>query len=368
MDFMSTIITQDDGYSISKGKGAETKSSSSSRKKMNHNFNINNNSNKEKMKTSSSCNDKSVSEIFKQKPVLQKLLLQGNLMLLMLVTGIVILPHLADGYGAETEAEPSRLKWPIKLLKLFVPLLRFLITSWLLLMLRSLSPIGGSGSFLEGDDNNIRLNAKAIRSALNEMDQLLPLWTPHYPMEMEVKYRLIGLVSHIGSNIQCGHCVAHVYKEGRWLTVASIKMNRPEIVENAVKVAERRIERDKWPKYYDTKRGRFIGKQARLFQTWSIAGYIIAKQLLANPDAANSMIMESRAVSIESLCVISGKLMSIVVQCKSFGDKDLDLRLANPLHLQNLLKDPRFLDSRIVLLHASYPFSREASHLASIYH
>ncbi|XP_052624755.1 protein phosphatase inhibitor 2 [Lactuca sativa] len=34
----------------------------------------------------------------------------------------------------------------------------------------SLSPIGGSDSFLEGDDNNnIRLNVDAIRSALNEM-------------------------------------------------------------------------------------------------------------------------------------------------------------------------------------------------------
>ncbi|KAL7585980.1 ubiquitin carboxyl-terminal hydrolase 14 [Lactuca sativa] len=31
------------------------------------------------------------------------------------------------------------------------------------------------------------------------------------------KYRLIGLVSHIGSNTQCGHYVAHVYKEGRWV-------------------------------------------------------------------------------------------------------------------------------------------------------
>ncbi|CAH1433754.1 unnamed protein product [Lactuca virosa] len=51
-----------------------------------------------------------------------------------------------------------------------------------------------------------------------------------------------------------------------------------------------------------------------------------------------------------------------------FGDKDLDLRQANPLHLRNLLEDPRFLDSRIVLLHASYPFSREASYLSSIYH
>nr|XP_043629896.1 protein fluG [Erigeron canadensis] len=51
-----------------------------------------------------------------------------------------------------------------------------------------------------------------------------------------------------------------------------------------------------------------------------------------------------------------------------FGDKDLDLRLANPLHLRNLLEDKRFLDCQIVLLHASYPFSREASYLASVYH
>ncbi|GMH30183.1 hypothetical protein Nepgr_032026 [Nepenthes gracilis] len=50
-----------------------------------------------------------------------------------------------------------------------------------------------------------------------------------------------------------------------------------------------------------------------------------------------------------------------------FGDKDLDLRLSNPLHLRNLLEDKRFLKCRIVLLHASYPFSREASYLAAVY-
>ncbi|XP_022888646.1 protein fluG isoform X2 [Olea europaea var. sylvestris] len=50
-----------------------------------------------------------------------------------------------------------------------------------------------------------------------------------------------------------------------------------------------------------------------------------------------------------------------------FGDKDLDLRLANPLHLRSLLEDSRFSKCRVVLLHASYPFSREASYLASVY-
>ncbi|XP_050228434.1 protein fluG [Mercurialis annua] len=50
-----------------------------------------------------------------------------------------------------------------------------------------------------------------------------------------------------------------------------------------------------------------------------------------------------------------------------FGDKDLDLRLSNPLHLRMLLEDERFSKCRIVLLHASYPFSKEASYLASVY-
>lgn len=67
-------------------------------------------------------------------------------------------------------------------------------------------------------------------------------------------------------------------------------MNRPEIAENAIKIAEKRLATDKWPEYYDTKGARFIGKQARLFQTWSIAGYLVAKQLIANPSAANILV------------------------------------------------------------------------------
>ncbi|CAI9298711.1 unnamed protein product [Lactuca saligna] len=45
----------------------------------------------------------------------------------------------------------------------------------------SLSRIGGSGSFLEGDDNSyIRLNAEAIRSALNEMASSSSKSNTHY--------------------------------------------------------------------------------------------------------------------------------------------------------------------------------------------
>lgn len=50
-----------------------------------------------------------------------------------------------------------------------------------------------------------------------------------------------------------------------------------------------------------------------------------------------------------------------------FGDPDLDLRLANPLHLRPLLEDPSLADARVVLLHASYPYAREAGYLAAMY-
>ena len=50
-----------------------------------------------------------------------------------------------------------------------------------------------------------------------------------------------------------------------------------------------------------------------------------------------------------------------------FGDPDLDLRLANPLHLRPLLEEPALGGVRFVLLHAAYPFSREAGYLAAVY-
>ncbi|CAH1430817.1 unnamed protein product [Lactuca virosa] len=74
------------------------------------------------------------------------------------------------------------------------------------------------------------------------------------------------------------------------LTVACIKMGRPEIAERAVKIAEERLTKDKWPEYYDTKRARFIGKQSRLFQTWTIAGYLVAKLLLKDPTKAKILM------------------------------------------------------------------------------
>jgi predicted TIM-barrel fold metal-dependent hydrolase len=49
-----------------------------------------------------------------------------------------------------------------------------------------------------------------------------------------------------------------------------------------------------------------------------------------------------------------------------FGDPDLDLRLANPLHLRPLFEAKALAGLSIVCLHC-YPFVREAGYLASVY-
>jgi Alkaline and neutral invertase len=69
-----------------------------------------------------------------------------------------------------------------------------------------------------------------------------------------------------------------------WMLAASAaKTNRISIAQNAIEVAELRLLEDEWPEYYDGKKGRLIGKQARKYQTWTITGLLLAKQFLANP-------------------------------------------------------------------------------------
>ncbi|KAJ6796181.1 neutral/alkaline invertase 1, mitochondrial-like [Iris pallida] len=75
-------------------------------------------------------------------------------------------------------------------------------------------------------------------------------------------------------------------------TLACIKMGRPELAKKAISVAEKRLSDDKWPEYYDMRSGRFVGKQARLYQTWTIAGYLASKMLLENPELASILTCE----------------------------------------------------------------------------
>jgi hypothetical protein len=68
------------------------------------------------------------------------------------------------------------------------------------------------------------------------------------------------------------------------LTAAARKMDRAELAHHAIAIAERRLLQDQWPEYYDGPDARLVGKEARKYQTWTIAGYLLAKELLQNPE------------------------------------------------------------------------------------
>ena len=50
-----------------------------------------------------------------------------------------------------------------------------------------------------------------------------------------------------------------------------------------------------------------------------------------------------------------------------FGDPDIDLLSANPLHLRPILEDRRWASIRLVLLHMAYPYTREASFMTAVW-
>lgn len=79
-------------------------------------------------------------------------------------------------------------------------------------------------------------------------------------------------------------------------------MGRRELAQKAVDLAEKRLAVDQWPEYYDTKSGRFIGKQSRLNQTWTIAGFLASKMLLENPERASLLLWEEDYELLET-CV-----------------------------------------------------------------
>ncbi|XP_057510409.1 probable alkaline/neutral invertase B isoform X1 [Actinidia eriantha] len=76
------------------------------------------------------------------------------------------------------------------------------------------------------------------------------------------------------------------------LTAACIKTGRPQTARRAIELAETRLLKDGWPEYYDGKLGRYIGKQARKLQTWSIAGYLVAKMMLEDPSHLGMVSLE----------------------------------------------------------------------------
>ncbi len=68
-----------------------------------------------------------------------------------------------------------------------------------------------------------------------------------------------------------------------WLFAAAAqKTERQELANRAIALAETRLIEDGFPEYYDGKQGRLIDKEARIYQTWTIAGLLSAKEIVAN--------------------------------------------------------------------------------------
>lgn len=68
------------------------------------------------------------------------------------------------------------------------------------------------------------------------------------------------------------------------LALAAQKTGRADLAHRALEITEKRLGEAQWPEYYDGKNGRLIGKEARIYQTWTIAGFLVAKELMANPE------------------------------------------------------------------------------------
>ena len=62
---------------------------------------------------------------------------------------------------------------------------------------------------------------------------------------------------------------------------------------------------------------------------------------------------------------ISGEYGKPIQFHTGLGDKDIRLAKANPAYMQNLIE--AYPKAKIVLLHSSYPYTREAGYLASVY-
>ena len=73
-----------------------------------------------------------------------------------------------------------------------------------------------------------------------------------------------------------------------WLFAAAAqKSGYPMLATRALKSAAKKLADECWPEYFDGHYGQLVGKEARRFQTWSVAGFLAAYQLLEQPKHQN---------------------------------------------------------------------------------
>ena len=57
--------------------------------------------------------------------------------------------------------------------------------------------------------------------------------------------------------------------------------------------------------------------------------------------------------------------MTLVQFHTGLGDTDIRLNLSSPAHMQPLIE--RYPQTKFIILHASYPYTRDAGYLAAVY-
>lgn len=86
------------------------------------------------------------------------------------------------------------------------------------------------------------------------------------------------------------------------LAAAALKTGRTALGWRAIELAERRLSKDEWAEYYDGRNGRLVGKASRKFQTWTIAGYLLARELLEHPEHLALFSFDEDPTMLEWLC------------------------------------------------------------------
>ena len=85
------------------------------------------------------------------------------------------------------------------------------------------------------------------------------------------------------------NCPWSYHNGGNWpfllwlLAAAAQKTGRVKLAARALETAATRLADSDWPEYFDGRDGRLLGKEARRFQSWTVAGFLTAQQLLADP-------------------------------------------------------------------------------------
>lgn len=127
------------------------------------------------------------------------------------------------------------------------------------------------------------------KSILNTIDGAWDRFVGFMPLKVCI-YALEGEAWRLSTGADRKNIPWSYHNAGSWpfliwtLTAASIRIGREDLAIKAIEVLEKRISKDNWREYYDGKNNRFKGKEARQFQTWTIAGYILAKTLLKYPE------------------------------------------------------------------------------------